>query len=130
MVKTDKISLALPQCWGEWSRPLATISRTLPSLLHPHLCNSEHSYIKYSVKYKDGVTRQRGFPYKDRGVESTPPPPVLSLFSKNLQTTHTWNFLTFPNFWLQIPNEFFSRKVLFTPSERTFGTPSTKLFFY
>ena len=44
-----------------------------------------------------------------------PPLWFFALYSKNLQATHTWKFLTFPNFWLRIPLWiFFSRNLVYT----------------
>ena len=41
-----------------------------------------------------------------------PPPWFFAHYLKNLQATHTWKFLNFPNFWLQIPLWiFFSTKI-------------------
>ena len=41
--------------------------------------------------------------HKNNPIRTT----VFALSSKNLQTTHTWNSLTFPNFWFRIPLWFF-----------------------
>ena len=60
----------------------------------------------------------------------TPPLRFFALHSKNLLITHTWNFLTFPNFWLRIPLWNFFQQILFTPSDSILGTPSTKILFY
>ena len=49
-------------------------------------------------------------------------PTVFWSLLKNLQDTHTWNFLTFSYFWLRIPIWTFVTK-----THRTFGSPSTKL---
>ena len=36
------------------------------------------------------------------GIHPPPLPRFFALYSKNLEWTHTWTFLTFPNFWLRI----------------------------
>ena len=50
--------------------------------------------------------------------------------SKNRQTTHTWNFLTFPNYWLRIPLwNFFFNKFCLQPLTALLGHPVQKYFF-
>ena len=82
------------------------------------------SYFYSNLNYWKFINPQR------HGGGSCRPPPLwfFALYSKNLQATHIWTFLTFPNFLLRMP--LWNKKKSFTPAQSTFGTPSTKIFFF
>ena len=72
-------------------------------------------------------------PVDGGGLESIPTPlRIFARYSKNLQTTHTWNFLTFPNFWLRKPYELFPPKFsshIFLPVNAPSALAITEEFF-
>ena len=49
-------------------------------------------------------------------------------FTQNLQATHSWKFLTFPNFLLEMP--LWKKKLSFTPTQSTFGDTQYKNIFF
>ena len=54
----------------------------------------------------------------------------FALLSKNRNTTHTWNFLTFPIFWLRIVLwNFLFQKLFLHSLTALFGHPVRKYFF-
>ena len=83
---------------------------------------AHHFYISFlEVIYRCQFIRPASQMYLHFTIHS---PHGFCPLLKNLQTTHTWNFLTFPSFWLRIPSwNSFSQKNLFTPSVSTFKTP-------
>ena len=64
-----------------------------------------------------GCHYEKKIPLTHKGNGGGESPVVFCPLLKNLQATHTWKFLTFPNFWLRIPLWFFFQNILFTPSD-------------
>jgi len=65
-------------------------------------------------------------------MESTPPPlRFFALYSKNLQTTHTCNFLTFGcGYYMKFYLKFFPQKFSFHPLTALLGHPVQKYYFF
>ena len=126
------MALLVQKCWGLSGR--TTIRRTFSAA-----SITRYTWLILTNKVKNCLTKQCFFMYNKPEnchcfwvgilclfrtsvmyLESPLPLRFFALYSKNLLTTHTWNFLTFHNFWLRIPLwNFFSRKILSTPCHVT-----------
>ena len=54
---------------------------------------------------------------------------LFALYSKNLQATHTWKFLTLPKFFLRMPIRKKSKNVVLSPLRAFLGHPVQNDFY-